>query len=385
MGDCQLKVNIAKFAVENADVKGVPVGGAQAPKPTVAGVNSKVFGGKDFRSYSEVVGSKRMGGDTGRGGGSYQVPDVKEEERTIVVPDKMVAFGELRGLAVVGMTVWKPWDKVGASAFLNSRKVWEPWFSKLGVWDGQSLPVFRVWVEEELEDWIPDYLGVGVADSSPVVSSAPDSLIAGKVDSSPLASPVARFSELGSQGGGEGNHEGSSMKGGAANRDKSAGVGTDGVRDMGNVFNYDSFLGNERGSIFAATRKKGLFVFKSVKKPKRYRKIVFKNQGSPFFHMDSSEKSRPNKRNRAQIEEDSDPFSLDKLLGPKFNTDKREDGDQVLSGGGSVEPLNSDEGRPFDLNHRVESDMSSSSMSQGGDRPIGGSFRNGAWKQGGSR
>ncbi|KAM0020932.1 hypothetical protein Hdeb2414_s0024g00644861 [Helianthus debilis subsp. tardiflorus] len=155
MRDSKLKINIAKFAIENADAKGVPVGNDHIPKPAVSGVNAKVFGVSDFRSYSDVVGSRRMGGDGSRGGGSNQVLDKQEEEKSVVVPDRKVAFNELRGLAVVGRTVdlepMVDFDRllqllklVDADSFFNSRKVWEPWFTKVDVWNGQSLPMERV-------------------------------------------------------------------------------------------------------------------------------------------------------------------------------------------------------------------------------------------------
>ncbi|MFS7934851.1 hypothetical protein Hanom_Chr05g00396491 [Helianthus anomalus] len=400
-----------------------------------------VGGGKDSRSYSEVVGSKRVGGN-GRGEGSFQGQEVKGEERSIVVPDKLIAFNELRGRAVVGRTVDLETlvdfdkllriaktvlenlqylgglsilitfgDEAGATSFLNLKKVWEPWFTKLDVWDGQSLSlerviwlkvsgvplhlfdpevlemvggifgkvlhvqksilrekdlsvsrvavlagevskiretvkilwkdrVFRVWIEEEHEDWTPDCLGGAVMDSSPVVGSSDyRSPATGRVDSSPLiSSPVARFSERGSQGGGEGNNEGTRMQGGAVNNDKSAGGGPDNVNDIRNVFNYDCFLGNDSGSSSAPVGKKGPFVFKSTKKSERQRKGACNIQGKSFVQLDSSEKARPSKRNRAQIEENSDPFSIDKLLGPKFNRDLKEDGEHVVSSGSAVEP-----------------------------------------------
>ncbi|MFS8027356.1 hypothetical protein Hanom_Chr16g01497761 [Helianthus anomalus] len=430
MGEYKLKVNVAKFAVENSVSNACPEGGGQVPKYPVPGV--KV-----------------------RGSGSQGVPREEGVEKTIVVPDRLVAFDVLRGRAVVGRTVDLETlvdfakllriakisveniqylgglsilisfgDNAGASAFLNARKVWEPWFSKVEIWGGQggfgkvlhvmkslveekdlSLSrvavlageasrirekmklvwkdrVFRVWVEEELEDWVPDCLGGHRAEYSPGVSLDAESPVDCNGGSSPLASsPVVGFSGLGNRGGGEEVPEGSCMGGGEAFNEKSADVGSEGVRDLRNVFNYDSFLGNEMGSTSVPSRnKKGMFVFMSGKKSKRLRKGGNNYQGSPVNFVDSGEKARPIKRSRAQIEEDSDPFSLDKFLDPKLFRDNSEVGDQASSGGGGKEIPCSGEGRCFDLNRSMVPESSVPSTGQGGgDKGDGGDKDFEAW------
>ncbi|MFS8024762.1 hypothetical protein Hanom_Chr16g01467261 [Helianthus anomalus] len=81
--------------------------------------------------------------------------------------------------------------------------------------------------------------------------------------------------------------------------------------------------------------KNDIFFFNSHKKSKRRR---VKNvsgpssiSASPVIIMDSSEKSRPSKRSRAQVEDLSDPFSLDKLLN-RLNT-KNDKADILKSSG----------------------------------------------------
>ncbi|KAJ0611787.1 hypothetical protein HanHA300_Chr01g0019671 [Helianthus annuus] len=95
--------------------------------------------------------------------------------KVIVVPDRLSTFKDLYGLALVGRTVDLETlvdfnklmkvakveysrlqyirglsilisfsDEVSASGFLESRDLWRPWFSKLEVWYGQSLPLERV-------------------------------------------------------------------------------------------------------------------------------------------------------------------------------------------------------------------------------------------------
>ncbi|MFS8007526.1 putative RNA-directed DNA polymerase [Helianthus anomalus] len=255
--------------------------------------------------------------------------------------------------------------------------------------------VYRVWIEEEQEDWVPDCLGFRDTIGLHRFSSAKDSPGCNDDVESPMASsPVVEVSKVNGQGGGFegnegscmagdasgsqeaagvgpegsvglGNNEGSSMEGGAVNNDKSAGGGSDNVHDIRNVFNYECFLGNESGSSSAPVGKKGPFVFKSSKKSKRQRKGACNIQGKSFVQLDSSEKARPSKRNRAQIEEDNDPFSIDKLLGPKFNRDLKEDGEKVVSSGSAVEPSSPGSRRQFDLNHRAAPDFSSSWRGRG--------------------
>ncbi|KAL9997456.1 hypothetical protein Hdeb2414_s0623g00925841 [Helianthus debilis subsp. tardiflorus] len=203
--------------------------------------------------------------------------------RSVVVPDRTSAFMGSVGLAVIGRTVnletLADFDKLlriarvdffkasvfgglsllisfsdvgAASRFVEARHIWEPWFTKLEPWTGQSLPfervawlklhgiplnlleadvlllvgelfgkvlfvpkdldedqdlsvvkigvlvgeghrcselvslrwkdkIFRIWVDEDLEDWVPDCLVVEVDDNlesdssvafSPVVGAA---------------------------------------------------------------------------------------------------------------------------------------------------------------------------------------------------------------------
>ncbi|KAM0065369.1 hypothetical protein Hdeb2414_s0003g00114021 [Helianthus debilis subsp. tardiflorus] len=184
--------------------------------------------------------------------------------RSVVVPDRTSAFMGSVGLAVIGRTVnletLADFDKLLRIArvdflklqFVEARHIWEPWFTKLEPWTGQSLPfervawlklhgiplnlleadvlllvgelfgkvlfvpkdldedqdlsvvkigvlvgegrrcselvslrwkdkIFRIWVDEDLEDWVPDCLVVEVDDNlesdssvafSPVVGAA---------------------------------------------------------------------------------------------------------------------------------------------------------------------------------------------------------------------
>ncbi|KAF5790238.1 hypothetical protein HanXRQr2_Chr09g0380801 [Helianthus annuus] len=95
--------------------------------------------------------------------------------KVLVVPDRTLAFKELFGLAVVGRAVdletsvdfdkllriaKVPFSRIqylgglsilvsfgnaaSANKFLASRDVWNPWFSKLEAWKGQSLSLERV-------------------------------------------------------------------------------------------------------------------------------------------------------------------------------------------------------------------------------------------------
>ncbi|KAJ0800260.1 hypothetical protein HanPI659440_Chr03g0100971 [Helianthus annuus] len=419
-----------------------PAGPEKPPKIVNQGLNAKSFGVRDFRSFSDVVGARNSGGDGGSGSGSYSGPGSQVVEKSVVVPDRLVAFEDLRGLAVVGRTVDLEtlvdfdkllriarisfdkiqylgglslfisfWNKEEAVSFLNSRKVWEPWFSKVDIWDGQSLPmervawlkvsgvplhlfepgvmesvgslfgkvlhvlkslteekdlsvtrvavlageatrirevvkivwkerVYRVWIEEEQEDWVPDCIG-------PLrVSSELDSPVrSGDVESPMASSPVVEVTKVNGQRGGiEGNEE-SCMEGDVGGSQEAAGVGPERSEGLGNAFNYDTFMDCGSGSASQPVGKKGFFVFNSRKKSKRQRRGGSKYQGScesPLFNLDSNEKTRPTKRkrNKAHIEEDSDPFSLEKILDPVngMNVRGNGDGDAIsgFSGGNSA-------------------------------------------------
>ncbi|KAJ0464095.1 hypothetical protein HanHA300_Chr14g0523141 [Helianthus annuus] len=95
--------------------------------------------------------------------------------RVVVVPDRTSAFKDSMGLTVVGRTVdletlvdfdkllriaKVPYSKIqdlgglsllisfkdeaAAKGFLENREVWGPWFTKVEVWKGQTLPMERV-------------------------------------------------------------------------------------------------------------------------------------------------------------------------------------------------------------------------------------------------
>ncbi|KAM0031785.1 hypothetical protein Hdeb2414_s0017g00512991 [Helianthus debilis subsp. tardiflorus] len=162
MGECKLKVNVARFAVENACAPVEPevrVFNAKAPGQVSNGNASSL---RDARKYSDVVGTSKEGGV------SFKFRDYRKEEgnkvfeKSIVVPDRTGAFSNLSGLALVGRTVDLETlvdfdrllriaktivaniqylgglsllitfhDEASASSFLERREVWEPWFSKL--------------------------------------------------------------------------------------------------------------------------------------------------------------------------------------------------------------------------------------------------------------
>ncbi|MFS7970007.1 hypothetical protein Hanom_Chr09g00815931 [Helianthus anomalus] len=112
-------------------------------------------------------------------------------------------------------------------------------------------------------------------------------------------------------------------------------------------FNWQPFLDSCSGNVPkpSGTVKSDLHFFKASKKAKRYRKggpccQQGEKGASPSFVLDSSDRSRPKKRNRGNLEADSDPFSLDNL----FELLKNKEG-----GGGSVH-------HEVNLNHPLNSD-----------------------------
>ncbi|KAJ0544053.1 putative RNA recognition motif domain, nucleotide-binding alpha-beta plait domain superfamily [Helianthus annuus] len=181
MGDCKLKVNIARYAVENS-------GGSnqtETKKTTIRadgfGHGGRPFHLRDARSYSDVVGKPNAAGSNFKGQEVFQSEDSRETEKYVVVPDRTSAFSSMFGLALVGRVVNLETlvdmdrllgiakilvaniqylgglsllitfhDEEAAKNFLESKVIWGPWFSKLDPWNGQSLPLERVaWLRLE--------------------------------------------------------------------------------------------------------------------------------------------------------------------------------------------------------------------------------------------
>ncbi|MFS7888528.1 hypothetical protein Hanom_Chr00s000001g01596261 [Helianthus anomalus] len=168
------------------------------------------------------------------------------------------------------------------------------------------------------------------------------------------------------------------MEGDVGGSQEAAGVGPERSDGLGNAFNYDAFMDCGSGSASQPVGKKGFFVFNSREKSKRQRRGGSKYQGScesPFFNLDSNEKARPTKRkrNKAHIVEDSDPFSLEKILDPVNGMNVRGNGDgDAISGfsGGNTE---SGGCRSLDLNQGLDVDRSSSSnVPRRGEEGVGG-------------
>ncbi|MFS7895570.1 hypothetical protein Hanom_Chr00s003133g01708921 [Helianthus anomalus] len=93
-------------------------------------------------------------------------------------------------------------------SFLKARVIWGPWFSKLEEWDSPSASwcggtiscwgskgrSFRIWVEEEMEAWVPDCLNY-------VSGGVPASMSDSPVKSSPVGDVEVEGSQfVGSQG-----------------------------------------------------------------------------------------------------------------------------------------------------------------------------------------
>ncbi|KAF5763710.1 hypothetical protein HanXRQr2_Chr15g0683551 [Helianthus annuus] len=167
MGDYKLKANISRFAMENSGFVDQPE--VKSNRPNVAGVGdrSRLFNVRDFRSYSDVMGKAKVAGGYSKETRGNQVPEKRECEKVLVVPDRTVAFKELLGLAVVGKTVDLETlvdfdrllriigtvylkiqylgglsiliafnDEATEKRFLEARVIWGPWFSKLEAWSG---------------------------------------------------------------------------------------------------------------------------------------------------------------------------------------------------------------------------------------------------------
>ncbi|KAJ0612142.1 hypothetical protein HanHA300_Chr01g0023791 [Helianthus annuus] len=180
MGDSKLRVNVAKFAVENSGRSDLlPQDKGKGIAKELPGVANLISG----RSHAFVnQGSGRLFSDLfkkepARNGSSSGVlqEDYVCSSKVIVVPDRTSAFKNCYGVSVVGRTVdletLVDFDKLlriakikvakiqylgglsilitfldedSAKRFLESREVWGPWFSKLESWKGQSLRLERL-------------------------------------------------------------------------------------------------------------------------------------------------------------------------------------------------------------------------------------------------
>ncbi|KAJ0533447.1 putative RNA recognition motif domain, nucleotide-binding alpha-beta plait domain superfamily [Helianthus annuus] len=175
LGNSKLKINLAKFALENsglADQQEDKKNGQSFPSQVDKGRSFKIRDGRSFRDVlwkSKATEEVIMASEGSKGVG---VPD---SGKSVIVPDRTSAFKELFGLAVVGRKVdletLVDLDKLlriakvsfsriqflggpsvlisfldcdSANKFLDSRVIWGPWFTKLEAWRGQSLPLERV-------------------------------------------------------------------------------------------------------------------------------------------------------------------------------------------------------------------------------------------------
>ncbi|KAM0055730.1 hypothetical protein Hdeb2414_s0006g00209591 [Helianthus debilis subsp. tardiflorus] len=181
MGNSKLRVNVAKFAVENSGMGG---GSGQKKGKGV----SKEHNGRAQQGFGLGHASVNIGGgrlfndlfkkDTGSIGSSSKLDGCSGSvsgNRVVVVPDRTLAFKDSMGLSVVGRTVdletlvdfdkllriaKVPYSKIqylgglsllitfldeeATKGFLEKREVWGPWFSKVEEWKGQTLPMERV-------------------------------------------------------------------------------------------------------------------------------------------------------------------------------------------------------------------------------------------------
>ncbi|KAF5754380.1 putative RNA recognition motif domain, nucleotide-binding alpha-beta plait domain superfamily [Helianthus annuus] len=154
MGENKLKVNIARFAVENSGLSDLPEDKRRNSRAAGQPIGGRPFQLRDVRSYRDVVGNSSGVGGPLRGHDARPLRDEREPIKYVVVPDRLGAFKSMFGVSLVGRTVdletLVDFDRLLSIAkpllrtFLESKVVWGPWFSKLDPWNGQSLPFERV-------------------------------------------------------------------------------------------------------------------------------------------------------------------------------------------------------------------------------------------------
>ncbi|KAM0062662.1 putative RNA recognition motif domain, nucleotide-binding alpha-beta plait domain superfamily [Helianthus debilis subsp. tardiflorus] len=186
MGDFKLRVNIARFAMENAGFRDQAEPSAQVPKGFGSGDGNYHSNFRDFRSFRDVVGMSKESGSMNDYSVGFADKVEKESVKSVVVPDRTEAFKGLFGVAVVGRVVdlemLVDFDRLlriakvnfakiqylgglsllvsfpeefVANQFLESKVIWDPWFSKLEKWNGQYLPLERVaWLRLSITPFI---------------------------------------------------------------------------------------------------------------------------------------------------------------------------------------------------------------------------------------
>ncbi|KAJ0565309.1 putative RNA recognition motif domain, nucleotide-binding alpha-beta plait domain superfamily [Helianthus annuus] len=406
LGGCKLKVNIARFALENGSGNGVR-GGGNVRVNQMRGRNDgksscffpegndRASNFRDFRSYRDVLGKGKQKED----GPAFGVS--QDSGKQVVAPDRTDAMQDLKGVAVVGRAVDLETlvdldrlfhiakvsfgniqylgglsvlisfrEEPASRLFLESKDLWGPWFSKLSVWEGQSLPFEKVaWLrviglplhllDQDIIKLVGELFGKilhvqkdfgtandlsfvrigvlsGVVDRIKDVVTVkwkernyrimveeeldvwiPDCL--GRMEegnsamsSSLASSPVVKVPEP-------------EVGGGSFREDEEAGEVYGSAKD-GVQFNWESFKGDiyGEGANVHGDRNKGVIFFKASKKSKRCRKGGAKNlsgsfMDSPYVNSESCERGRPTKRKRAQLDAVSDPFSIDRILAQMSN------------------------------------------------------------------
>ncbi|KAJ0753972.1 hypothetical protein HanPI659440_Chr09g0341801 [Helianthus annuus] len=170
MGDFKLKINVARYAVENSSGVVQTESEDQIVRDAGQAYRGRTYNLRDARSYCDVVGTSKAGGS------AKAQTDRKEEDKwvkeiSIVVQDRTWAFKNFFGSALVGRTAdletLVDFDrllriakidvtniqylgglslfisfhgKALVNQFLENKILWEPWFTKLDLWSGQSLP-----------------------------------------------------------------------------------------------------------------------------------------------------------------------------------------------------------------------------------------------------
>ncbi|PWA43338.1 nucleotide-binding alpha-beta plait domain-containing protein [Artemisia annua] len=163
IGSCRLKVNVAKFAVENVGLKEL--------EERAGRKQDKHERLKDWKQDKQEVDWAVLNGKSSKDSSAFVEPG----SRSIKVPDNVVAFYEIRGRALIGrvrnlrtLTCMKQLceenmvggfnivyvgglslllnfnDKEDAVEMMLKKEVWSKWFSVLDFWEGQPMPFERV-------------------------------------------------------------------------------------------------------------------------------------------------------------------------------------------------------------------------------------------------
>ncbi|MFS7949035.1 hypothetical protein Hanom_Chr06g00566801 [Helianthus anomalus] len=139
MGEFKLRVNIARFAAENSGLRVQAESSTQAPKVNAPGEGEKEHV-KSIIVPDRTEAVKRLI-VTAVAGRVVDLETLVDFDRLLRIAK--ISYAKIQFLGGLSLLISFP-DEVSSNLFRESKVIWDPWFSKLEKWNGQSLPLEKV-------------------------------------------------------------------------------------------------------------------------------------------------------------------------------------------------------------------------------------------------